>query len=66
MEALQEPVHPAYQHQSNTLNGAAELDESNLASPNPTTVGPLWNNEDNNEDLVLISEALQHIDQKKR
>ena len=65
MEALREPVHPAYQHRSNTLNGAAELDESNFVSPNPTTVGPLWNNEDNNEDLALISEALQHIDQKK-
>jgi hypothetical protein len=42
-----------------------ESSESSFASPNPTSVGQLWNNEDDNEDLALITEALQHIDQKK-
>src|SRR5262249_37737715 len=66
IEALREPLHPAYQHRSNTLNGTTELDEIRFASPNPTNVGQLWNSEDNDEDLALISEALQHIDAKKR
>jgi hypothetical protein len=70
MEALREPVHPAYQHQyqhqSNNLNSAIELDQSNCASPNQTDVRQLWTSEGNDEDLALISEALQHIEQKKR
>jgi len=66
-EALREPVHPAYQHRSNNLNGAAELDRSNCTSPNQTGVGQLWTSEgiDEVDSIVaLASAAIRHVDRK--
>jgi hypothetical protein len=60
MEALREPVHPAYQRHSNS---AIELQQSNSAGPNQTSVGQLWKNEGNDEvDSIveLASEAIRH------
>jgi hypothetical protein len=62
-EALQEPVHPAYQHQSKTLNSAIESDQSGCTSLNQTDVGQAWTSEGNDEldsVVALASDAIQH------
>jgi len=67
MEALREPV-PVYQP-SNHPDSRIELDQSGCVSPNQTGVGQLWTSEGNDEIdsiVALASEAIRHVDQKKR